>query len=430
MEQTSPQVIIPLFEKNRIYQQRYKAKKRAELGDDEYRKLRAEEMKKYREDRNRREGYVKPIPVVRIIEPSRPPIKSKKDIIVKPIDRKKKQTSKQVDRIKLLKLKLKNTQLGDRSIKDYINKHVIMYKMFTGDIESQTMGGWKEEALKALRNQNYDEGLHEVLYYFREIQQVVQALREKFPQSDNSLKGYTVAISALLGRLETFDEEYQYVSNIGIQLNKLYLDGRDLNELPEAELAKINKILFDDDSIANNIKLLPSLRDKALYAIYMYIPRRLEVASTRIKFLTNDSNYNLKDGNYLVLNDSIPDKFVFNDYKTDRAYQRQTVDVPEQIKPILHEYILQENFQNNDFLFHLKRTKDEEEDRARFSNTFTEVFSSVYGEKVTNQDLRIAYATYWLKRARNVTDKRKISNALSHKLETNEQYNKVNVKEN
>jgi hypothetical protein len=59
---------MSLAEKNSIYQQRYRAKKRNELGIDKYKKEVNENMQKYREQRHKREGYVRPQPVQHIKE--------------------------------------------------------------------------------------------------------------------------------------------------------------------------------------------------------------------------------------------------------------------------------------------------------------------------------------------------------------------------
>ena len=138
------------------------------------------------------------------------------------------------------------------------------------------------------------------------------------------------------------------------------------------------------------------------------------------------------------MRNTVPDRFIFNDYKTSHTYHRQIVDVPEQIQPILHEYVLENNLQTDEYLFSLARSRKEAD--SNFSRRFTDVFTKVYGEKLekgkmrkkedtfSNQDLRTAYATYWNKRANNKADKNKVSNALSHSFETNEQYTKTNIK--
>jgi hypothetical protein len=417
---------LTLAEKNRIYQQRHQAKMREKLGDDKYKERKNAYMKEYREERMKREGYVRPEPVkpIPIAKPAKPPITVQKEIELPDIKRNKKTTKKQENRIQLLKLNLKSKTLSPKSIKDYVAKNVIMYKLFTGDEESQTMGGWKQEVLRVLEGKDYDDGLHEVISYFKEIKQVVKDLRERYT-TDSSFKGMVNAITGLLGRLDdgAYEDEYQYVSSLGIVLQKDYTEVRDLNELTAEELAKINKIQFDDKSITDNIKKLKDIEEKALYAIYMYIPRRLEVGTVRIR--SNDKN--TTTGNYLILNkNSVPDRFIFNDYKTSKTYHRQIVDVPEQIQPILHEYVLDKNLQTDEVLFSLERSKKEVDDN--FSKRLSRVFSKVYGENITNQDLRTAYATYFTTRAKNKTEKNRVANALSHSFEVNEQYVKTNVK--
>lgn len=433
---------LTLAEKNRIYQQRHRAKMREQLGIDKYRQDVRTYMQHYREERNKAEGYVKPEPVVRLAEPARkPPERPKIEIKLKTFNKNKKNTKKQENRIALLKLNLKSKSIRDNTLKTYVNNHIKIYKMFTGDTSEQanTMGGWKDELIKALKNQTYDDGLLEVISYFKEIQQVIEALRDT-TKNPNSFKSYVGAITSLLGRLDgsEYDAQYEYASNTNIQAQKEYTEIRDLNELSPEEMAKIQKMKFDNESIASNTKKLISIRDQALYITYMYIPRRLEMGTVRIIF-DNKKNTELTSGNYLMLKDTIPDRFIFNNYKTSGKYKQQIVDVPEQVKPYLHKYILKNNFKTNDLLFPIARSNKEED--TNFSKTFTKVFNKVYDpennkkdkektrlENYTNQDLRIAYATYWMASASNKAMKKKISNALSHSFDVNEDYVKTNVK--
>ena len=50
---------------------------------------------------------------------------------------------------------------------------------------------------------------------------------------------------ALLGRIEGFDIEYRYLSNLGNDLQKQYTIERDKNEVSKDHLEKINLINFD-----------------------------------------------------------------------------------------------------------------------------------------------------------------------------------------
>lgn len=420
-----------LAEANRIYQQRHRVKLRKNLGNDLYLQEQRDYMRIYRDARNHAEGYVKPAPVVKLVKPPHPKPSAQPQTVIqfKEVNRGKKKTKKQQDRIELLKARLKNKPLRGNSLNGYVSKHINMYKMFTGD-DSQTLNGWKQDLIKALQGHQYDHGLHEVISYFKQIKEVLESLHERFKDKESSYKAFVGAITGLLGRLQTneYDTEYEYASNTGIVLQKEYTESRDLNELPEEEMTKISKILFDDQSITDNIKKLTTLRDKALYAIYMYIPRRLEVGSVIIRL--NDKNTDKKE-NYLILNGPamVPDRFIFNRYKTSSSYHQQVVDVPEQIQPIIHEYIIENNLKKDDYLFPLARSAKEKEADSGFSKKLSNVLSQVYGMNVTNQDLRTAYATYWNQKAKSKADKNKVATALSHSYEVNEQYVKTNIKQ-
>ena len=138
--------------------------------------------------------------------------------------------------------------------------------------------------------------------------------------------------------MNTFNEEYRYISELGIELQEQYKKTRDLNEVSENELEIIK---FGDDSILTNINQISKLENKALYALYMKIPRRLEVRFIKIRLNNDTKNTNI--GNYIILDtNKVPTKLIFNDYKTAKFFGQQIIEVPEVIKNTLHEYILDE----------------------------------------------------------------------------------------
>lgn len=414
---------LTLREKNVIYQQRYRERLRIKLGDEEYKRQHNKAVQEYREQRYKDEGYVKPEPVKPIVRPRNVP-EPKKEIVLQPIKENKKQTNKEINKWQLQKLALKSTTLSDKAVSDYSSKNMVMYQLFTGETLS---GAWKQEIIKALKGQTYDEGLVDVLSYFNidTLQDAIYALREEYTR-DNSFKAYINAITGLIGRMDGFDKSYEYISSVGSNLQLLYTEQRDKNEISQEDYDKIQLIKFDDKSIAKNIKKIKNLRDKALYAIYIYVPRRLEVRTLQIRKNTKNTN----KGNYLILSTEgeLPEKFIFNDYKTASSYHKQTVQVPEEVRPILHEYILESDFKSDDFLFSLARSKREPLEESAFSSYFSRVFQEVYGANITNQLLRSAYATYFTTRAKTVTEKKEISARLSHDYLTNEQYIKLVVK--
>lgn len=414
-----------LQEANKIYTQRYRNKKRAEMGDKEYKEKWNEYMKEYKEKRMKEEGYVKPVVVKEIPLPK--PQQPVKDIVLKPITNINKNTAKakkQQINIEAQKSKLTLKVLSDKSIDNYLQNITVLHH----DLVKQPLGKWRQEIIKVLKAQSYDEdGLKNELPYFKmnNIQATIKHLRNKY-QNENTFKAKINSITSFLGRLKDFDKEYIYFSELGIKLQQEYTKVRDLNELTQEELDTINLIKFDKKDIARNIEKLDTLEEKALYAIYMYIPRRLEVREVRVRL--NNNTKDTDKGNYVILNKfKVPDEFIFNSYKTDTSYGKQTINVPEEIEEILHEYIIDKKLKTNQYLFSLNRSNKELYDEGAFSKLFSSVFKKVYGKHITNQTMRIAYATYYNKRAKNVAEKKKYAEDLSHDLTTHLQYEKYNV---
>jgi len=159
----------------------------------------------------------------------------------------------------------------------------------------------------------------------------------------------------------------------------------------------------------------------------MYMPRRLEVRLVQIQYGSKDTD----KGNFLILNKmKMPEKFIFNEYKTSDTYGKQIIDVPDEIQDIIHKYILNNDLKNKDYLFYLDRNKREPYDEGAFSVIFSNVFKKVYGKHITNQMFRKSYATYFNKRAKNLGEKKKYANDLSHSLSVHLEYEKYNIKKN
>lgn len=419
---------LTLAEKNRLYQQRHRAKLIESLGIEKYREEQSQRMKQYRAERNKKEGYVKPEPVqkVQVKEEALKPLVYESNIVLKPIKENKKMNKREEADIQLQRLKLIKKQLTDKSIENYTQNISIIHRLIT----QQALGGYRQEVIKALKGQKYDKDLEKQLSYFKKdkLQDTIKKMKETYPKP-NTFKAYINSITSLLGRIEGFDTEYQYISDVGKNLQAEYTAVRDLNEATQEELDIIDTVKFDDKSIMANIKKIDALRDKVLYAMYMYIPRRLEMRTLRVRYNTDK---NTDNANYIIVYDTksgFDYELIFNDYKTSKTYQKQKYTIPKNIKPIVEEYIEKSKFKTDDYLFHMKRDKREAYDEGRFSIEFQNVFDEVYGVKIKNQLLRIAYATYWTPKAKNVAEKKKISEYyLSHDLATNEQYVKTNVK--
>ena len=418
-----------LQELNKLYQQRFQDKKKKALGVDKYNEQRREYMRKYREQRNKKEGYVKP---ERVKKPPKEPvlkamIQPETQIILKPVADKKMSRHQEAD-LDLQRLKLAKKKLSDKSIENYVNGLQTIHALMTNTYMS---GDITQDLINAVQGRKHDiKKLKDTLWYFKKdkLEATLNQLKDKYKKA-NTFKAKVNSITALLGRIEGFETEYRYISDLGKTLQAEYTATRDLNEATEEELAIISKIKFDNKSIMNNLKQIDDLRDQVIYGLYMYIPRRLEMRTVRIRY---NSDKNTDKGNYLIVYDAksgFDYELIFNDYKTALTYNKQRYTIPKEIKSYLEQYLQEQKLKTDDYLFHLDRNKREALDEGRFSVLFKKVFEEVYDVPITNQTLRIAYATYWTPRAKNVAEKKKIAEYyFSHDVVTNEQYIKTNVK--
>lgn len=416
-----------LQEANKIYTQRYREKKRAELGNDNYKEKRAEYMRSYRDKRFKEEGYVKPSIVKEVPKKVRKTIQ-KKEVISKPVEvinTNTKKGKKSQKSIEIQKSQLSLSTLSESSLTTYISHLQTTHRLMMGsDFNSKL----KQEIVKVLKAGSYDEEFigKEMPYIKKDkIKNTIQSIRDEFP-NDNTYKAKVGGLASFLGRLKNYDTEYKYASETGIDEQNKYTEKRDKNEINKDDLDTIKLIKFDEKEIRKNLSKLDNDNEKALYAIYMYIPRRLEVRTVKVRFNEKDTDKE----NYIILQTQtkmIPDKFIFNVYKTDKTYGKQVVQIPDDIKDIIHTYILNKKLKANEYLFPLFRSNKEPHDEGAFSKFFTKVFSKVYDRRVTNQFLRVAYATYWTPKAKNLAEKKKFANDLSHDYMTHEQYLKYNI---
>ena len=112
--------------------------------------------------------------------------------------------------------------------------------------------------------------------------------------------------------MNTFNEEYRYISELGIELQEKYTKIRDLNTVRRNESEIINKIDFSNNSIITSINKISKLESKALYALYMKIPIQLEVRFIKVR--SNNDAKNTDTGNYSILdNNKVPNKSIFTD---------------------------------------------------------------------------------------------------------------------
>ena len=408
--------MLTLTEQNRLYQQRHRDKLKSQIGLNEYRAKKAEEMRKYRAKRKALE------------EQNKPPNEDtpKKTIVIPVIDTNTKSaTQKQPKGLKYKVNKVvdtvpsyitRDTALEPTTIDNYISKINIINKLL---LKNPLAANVKAELLKLLNSKAFNEKLlFDEMPYLNDIETVINALRDKY-QNDNTFNSYLIAWTVVLGHIPALRSDYLKITTITKNLTKQTQDKRDENiaEDPSKIIDLSNR-----EQLLENIKTLPNITDKLIYALNTLIPpRRLEY---RFVVITDEPNADmLKDtDNYLIIRGKW--RFVFNEYKTAKSLQQQIVNIPDDLKEILLSYIKSKKLSVGDYLFHLDRDKREIISQPNFSSKISKVFAKIHGTEISNRYLRYSASTTANNQNLSKKERQQLAYDMGHSLNQNLSYSK------
>ena len=372
---------LTLKEQNALYQRTFKEKQKA-LHPEEYRKQRTEEMKLYRQKRKEKEALLNP--------PKEKPIEPKKTIELEPLIQEPKRKTKgrpkrQVDKDEIIPLyKRTNKHLEQTTIDDYINKlNIINEMMQNKPLTSQI----KTQIIKALEGKEFYASVIEIsLKYLKNINGVVQKLRDKY-QNDNTFRGYINVLVVILGKLPTYKKEYQQLAKVNIKLSQEYTDDRKKNILNEEDKDKI--ISFSSEEIEGNISKLTNINDKMIYVLSVYFLRRLEIRTLILSLEDDDDNENL----LIVDKNNNPKEVIFNQYKTAKTFKKQQIDIPDDIKELIKEYLDKNKIKIGNYILGQQKDRRKAISQGNFSKKIKDVFNKLYNTDITNRWIRQSYAT-------------------------------------
>jgi len=275
-----------------------------------------------------------------------------------------------------------NKEITETTLNDYLSKLNIVHKLF---VDNPLNTKEKAEIKKAIKGNSFDKTLISFSYY-NDIEALIKKLREIYA-NDNTFRGYINAIAVILSRIDDFKKQYQLIAKVNIEFSKNYNDERDKHIIADEDKNKL--ISFTPEEIKSNIDKLTKIDDKLLYAFSVYLLRRLEIRFLKLAYNDNDKNENL-----LIIDKKYnPSVAIFNDYKTAKVFKKQVIEIPDEIKALVKEYLIKKNINIDDYVFGLERNKQEIISQGNFSNKIKAVFNKLYDANITNRWIRTAYAT-------------------------------------
>lgn len=265
------------------------------------------------------------------------------------------------------------------------------------------------------------------LEWLRDVNKITKFINTRWTTTTTK-NAYINAITSILARVPSFEEEHKLYSSLNSKLIKKTQTMKENNVLSDKELKNIlswKKIL----SLGSHIK---DPRDKLIYSMYTEIPpRRLDdyrlmkiVRNRNQKFVDNLP----KDFNYIYLDKKdIPKYMIINKYKTASTYGSYKASVPTKLGKIIQNYVKKYQLKNCDFLFSQEENCKVYTPGA-FSAVVTDVFKNVTGKNLGVDLLRVSFISFIYSQRISTAEKNKIAIAMGHSRETAENiYNKINL---
>ena len=331
----------------------------------------------------------------------------------------------------------------EKQVEDFVKKIAKVLKIFNKELTPNT----KAIIVSIFRGRNVEIGKYKTnlesfnkelnIFNKKNIKSTLEKISEHF-KNINTIKNNITPVINLLSRIDSYSDSYQIATNYNIELNKTYIEKRELNEpTSEDELEKLKLIMSSYDPSTPEItkkKINASQLDskeRAIASLYLLMAtRRLEYNIMKLTSTEKDLDENF---NYLFIKGK-KSMFIFNKFKTKekggkiktKIFGAQNLEVNEDVLQYLKNYIKDFKIKNNELLFG-------EMSLSTYSKMIQNIMEKLFGiSGIGATTLRTVNASYNQSNTnKSVKEKRELSEQMGHDLNTNALYNKLtNVKLN
>ena len=228
---------------------------------------------------------------------------------------------------------------------------------------------------KPIKNLNF-------LYDIDKINEKIKDLK------NNTKRSYIISIASILNCVISGDKAPKKLKTLYEKYSKLLEDyNTNLKDQTgdNTDVISIDKIKeIYDKLLKNKDQSKQSFQDYLILSFYYLIPARRNRDYALMKYTNNykeelSKEYNYYDGN----------KFYFNNYKTKGTYNQQIIEVPQELKSIINDYIKNNDINDNDFILTNLRTGKP----LISNNAITIILNRIFGDKIGSSALRRSYLT-------------------------------------
>jgi len=331
---------------------------------------------------------------------------------------------------------------NEKQLEEFIKKITKVLKIFNKELTPNT----KAIIVSIFRGRNVEIGKYKTnleafnkelnIFNKKNIKTTLEKIAEHFKNMNNTIKNNITPVINLLSRIDSYSDSYQIATNYNIELNKTYIEKRELNEpTSEDELEKLKTVMSSYDPSTpedtkkkiNEAKL--DSKERAIASLYLLMPvRRLDY---KIMKLTNTEKDLDENFNYLYIKGK-KSMFIFNQYKTARkggkvkseVFGKQELEVNDDVLQYLKQYIKDSKIKSGDLLFG-------EMSLSTYSKMIQDIMEIIFNvKKVGATTLRTVASSYNQQdNKKSVKEKRELADQMGHDLNTQMLYNKItNVK--
>jgi|LakMenE01Jun11ns_1017448.scaffolds.fasta_scaffold9926913_2 hypothetical protein len=302
----------------------------------------------------------------------------------------------------------------EKTAVDYINKISVVHKIVSETeldkdlLKTVLIGkGTKEDEKKLKANMEYLDNI-EVL--IKTIEDRYSNLQSRKAHLSSYMTLITYLSNIKKGAYEIIRQKFEEANN------EIYGIRGDNQRAKNEEMIDI----FDEEDIARRADDL-NMEDKIIYAYYtLQPPRRCEDVYMLTVIKSSEDNLD-NDKNYIVIDDdNSPIEVIYNKYKTNKIYGRQTIKISNEIlKSVIREYIYKNDIKDGERLYRRFSTAN------TFGDAIKRVFSKVYGKKITLNNIRHSYITWEMRELRSVNYLSNLAMMMGHSMGEQQLYRRI-----
>ncbi len=302
----------------------------------------------------------------------------------------------------------------EKTAVDYINKIYIVHKIVS---ETELDKDLLKTVLIGKGTKEDEKKLKANMEYLDNIEVLIKTIEDRYSNLQSRkahLSSYMTLISYLSnikkGTYEIIRQKFEEANN------EIYGIRGDNQRAKNEEMIDI----FDEEDIVRRADDL-NMEDKIIYAYYtLQPPRRCEDVYMLTVIKSSEDNLD-NDKNYIVIDeDNSPIEVIYNKYKTNKIYGRQTIKISNEIlKSIIREYIYKNDIKEGERLYRRFSTAN------TFGDAIKRVFSKVYGKKITLNNIRHSYITWEMRELRSVNYLSNLAMMMGHSMGEQQLYRRI-----